>query len=122
MTTLFSFETLGPFLWRSTVLTGFAYALNATLLRRCPAHRYLTLLTVLLFTPVIWSTATLKLALPALAPHVTSSTSSEVTPVASSPSGDDVRAHPLGRSPPRERAVERAGELDCGPRRGGAET
>ncbi len=64
LASLFALEALGPFIWRSSVLIALAYLLNGTAFRRCPTHRYLTLLSVLLLLPVVWATATMKLSVP----------------------------------------------------------
>lgn len=58
-----SAETLGPFLWRSSLLIGAAYLLNAVLFRRCPANRYTVLVIVVLLLPMIWISAHAPLSL-----------------------------------------------------------
>jgi len=61
---VFDADALGPFLWRSGLLIGLAYLLNATLFKRCPAYRRGALLAVLLLVPIVWLSASVPLEAP----------------------------------------------------------
>jgi len=58
---LLSIQPLGPFLWWSTILFAAAAILNFTLLRRAPALRHGVWLAALLFLPLLWLAASLRL-------------------------------------------------------------